>query len=61
MSEPVEQLHLLLRVPAHRVLLGQVADELAHARAQLVREVRRRGPDEGVDVGEGRLGHRAKA
>ena len=38
--EPVEQLHLLLRVLPHGVLLGQVEDELVHASAQLVREVR---------------------
>jgi len=59
-AEPVEQLDLLLAVATHRVILGKIADELAHARAQLVREVRRRGADEGVDVGEGRLGHRGR-
>ena len=59
--EPVEQLDLLLRVRAHRVLVRQVTHELAHARAELVREVRRRRPDELVDVGEGRLSHRSGA
>ena len=61
MPEPVEQLHLLLRVLPHRVLLGQVEDELTYARTQLVGEVRRRWPDELVDVGEGRLRHRSGA
>ena len=50
MPEPVEQIHLLLGVPAHVVVLGKVCDELLHPRAQLVREVRRRRPDESVDV-----------
>jgi len=59
--EPVEQLDLLLRVAAHRMLVGQVEDELAHARAQLVGEVRGGRPDELVDVGEGRLRHRSGA
>ena len=47
---------------AHLVVGGQVGDELAHARADLVGEVRRRRPDEGVDVVAGRLAiHRARA
>ena len=37
------------------VVGGQTVDELAHARADLVGEVRRRRPDEGVDVVAGRL------
>jgi hypothetical protein len=57
-AEPVEERDLLVRVLAHLVLLRQVADELAHARAELVREVRSRRPDKGVDVGKGRFGHR---
>jgi hypothetical protein len=40
------------------VLLGQIHDKLAHAGAELVRKVWRRGADELVDVGEGRLSHR---
>ena len=39
---------------------GQILDELADARAELVREVRRRGADEGVDVVARRLGHAGK-
>ena len=50
MAEVVEQADLLLAVAPHRVVLGQPVDQLAHARAKLEREVRRRGPDEGVDV-----------
>ena len=34
---------------------GQIGDELAHARAELVGELRRRRADEGVDVVAGRL------
>ena len=37
---------------------GEEQLELLDPRAQLVREVRRRRPDELVDVGEGRLCHR---
>jgi drug/metabolite transporter (DMT)-like permease len=37
--------------------LGKTLDELAHARAKLVREVRSRRPDEPVDVLAGRLRH----
>ena len=40
---------------------GRSRTSSSHAGAELVGEVRRRGPDEGVDVGEGRLGHRGKA
>ena len=36
---------------------GRPGDELLDARADLVGEVRRRRPDEGVDVVAGRLGH----
>ena len=56
MPEPVEQLDLLLRVAPHVVVLRQPGDELADARAQLIGEVRRRRPDEGVDVVPGRAG-----
>ena len=42
----------------HGMVVRQVEDELLDARPQLVREVRRRRPDEGVDVGVGGLGHR---
>ena len=57
--EAVEQLHLLLAVLAHGVVGREVGDQLGDARAELVREVRRRGADEGVDVVGRRLGHRA--
>ena len=60
-AEPVEELGLLLGVAANLVVLRQVLDELEDARAQLVGEVRRRGPDDRVDVVLGRLGHRLKA
>jgi hypothetical protein len=43
------------------MVVGQIHDELAHAGAELVSEVRRRRPDELVDVGEGRLRHRSGA
>ncbi len=61
MPEGVEQLHLLLAVAADRMVGRQVLDQLADARAQLVGEVRRRGPDEGVDVADRRLCHAAEA
>ena len=57
MPEPVEQLHLLLAVAADGVVGREIPDELEDAGAQLVREMRRRRPDEGVDVAGGRLGH----
>jgi drug/metabolite transporter (DMT)-like permease len=59
-AEPVEELHLLVGVPAHVVRLGELADELAEARAELVCEVRRRGADERVDVVAGWLAHRPR-
>ena len=59
MTEPLEPLHLRVGVPANLVALGQVGDELAHARSKLEREVRGRRADEGVDVVAGRLAHRA--
>ena len=42
----------------HRVVLRQVGDQLAHAGPELEREVGGGGPDEGLDVVEGRLCHR---
>ena len=54
-AEPVEQLHLLLRVAAHLVILGQVEHQLLDTGAQLVGEVRRRRTDERVDLVDGRL------
>jgi hypothetical protein len=42
------------------MVLGELLDKLEDARAQLVREVRRRGADDRVDVVLGRLGHRLK-
>ena len=50
MAKPVEQLHLLGGVAVHRVVLRQPEDELLDPRPQLVREVRRRRADEGVDI-----------
>jgi hypothetical protein len=60
MPEPVEQRDLLLPVTAHGMVRGQLADQLAHAGAQLVGEVWRCGPDESVDVVRRRLGHGPK-
>ena len=59
-AEIVEQPDLLLAEAPHRVVVGQAVDQLAHARPDLEREVGRRRPDEGLDVVEGRLGHRAR-
>jgi hypothetical protein len=60
-AETVEPLDLSLRVPAHVVVVRQVGDELSHPRADLVGEVGRRRPHEGVDVFPGRLAlHGAK-
>jgi drug/metabolite transporter (DMT)-like permease len=56
-AEPVEQLHLLLRVAADLVVRGEVMHELLDPRAKLVCEVRGRRPDELVDVVAGDLGH----
>jgi len=55
--EPVEQLHPLLGVAADLVVAGEVLHELLDASAKLIREVRRRRPDERVDVVAGDLGH----
>jgi drug/metabolite transporter (DMT)-like permease len=55
MTEPVEALDLRLGVLPHVARLRQVGYELADARADLVGEVRRRRPHEGVDVVAGRL------
>jgi hypothetical protein len=60
-AEPVEQLHLLLPVSAHGVVRGQLTDQLAHARAQLVGEMGSGGTDQGIDVVRRRLGHGSKA
>ena len=57
----LEQPHLLLAVAAHRVIGGKVLDQLADAGADLEREVRRRRPDEGVDVADRGLGHAREA
>jgi drug/metabolite transporter (DMT)-like permease len=56
-AEPIEQLHLLLGVAADLVVGGEVLHELLDSRAKLIREVRRRRPDELVDVVAGDLGH----
>jgi drug/metabolite transporter (DMT)-like permease len=55
MAEAVEPFHLRFAVTAHLVPLVEPGDELPDARPDLVREVRRRRPDEGVDVVAGRL------
>ncbi len=39
------------------MIVGKILDQLAHAGAELVREVGRGGPDEGVDVVSRRLDH----
>ena len=57
MAEPVEQLQLLLGVAANLVVDGEVLHELLDASSKLIREVRRRRPDERVDVVAGDLGH----
>jgi hypothetical protein len=61
MTEPVEQLQLLLAVPANGMIGRQVSDQLADAGSELIGEVGGRRPDEGVDVVDRRLGHVAKA
>jgi hypothetical protein len=50
MTEAIEAVDLLLRVPTHVAALRQVGHELPHARANLIRAVGRRGADERVDV-----------
>jgi hypothetical protein len=60
MPEPVEQLHLLVGIPAHLVVFGEILHELVDAGAELVGEVRRRGSDERVHVVPGRLRHEEK-
>ena len=55
MAEPVEELHLLLAVPPHLVALWKILNQLAHACAQLVREVWSRRPYEPVDILAGGL------
>ena len=47
-----EHPRFLLAVAAHGMVGREVGDQLAHARAELEREVRRRRPDEGVDVAD---------
>jgi len=61
MAEALEQRELLLAVTANVVAGGKVGDQLADAGAQLEGKMRRRGPDEGIDVANGRLGHRLEA
>ncbi len=57
MSEPVEQLDLALGVEAHRIVVGEVGDERARARAKLIGEVRSRRSDQRVNVFSRRPGH----
>ena len=62
MTEPVEPRHLLLGVLPDRVALREPGRELLDPGPDLVREVRRCGADEGVDVVACRLaGHRRGA
>ena len=61
MSEPIEELGPLLRIPANLVSGGEVLDELEHSGAQLVGEMRSRGADDRVHAVAGRLGHGGKA
>ena len=51
---------LLLAVAADGMVAGQVGDQLAHPRTELKGEVRRRRPDESVDVADRGLGHGCK-
>src|SRR5205085_12131659 len=48
-SELVEQLHLPLAVAPDRIVVRKLLDELLDPRPKLVREMRRRRPDQGVD------------
>ena len=57
MPEPVEARHLRFAVRPDVAAGGCVEEELLEARADLVREVGRRRPDEGVDVVASRLCH----
>jgi hypothetical protein len=60
-AEALEHGHPLLCVSAHRVVGGEVGHKLVDACADLVREVRRRRPDERVDVVDGRLGNHGRS
>lgn len=60
MPEAVEQVDLPLGVAAHFVVFRKVDHELAHARAELVREVGSCRADELVDVFPRRLTHGQK-
>jgi hypothetical protein len=59
-TEAVEQLDLLSRVVPDVVVLREVVHELVQARAKLIREVRRRRPNQRVDVVAGWLAHGAE-
>ena len=61
MPETVEKLHLLLAVRAQWMVVREILDQLADTRTELVREVRRRRSDEGVDVVARRLCHGRQA
>jgi len=58
MAKAVEQVQLRLPVAADRMVLREAVDQLAHARAQLVGEMRRRRTDELVDSLDDRVRHR---
>jgi hypothetical protein len=60
MAEAVEELHLLLAVSPSGMLGGEALDQLADARAELVGEMRRRRPDEPVDLLDCRVAHGLK-
>lgn len=49
--ETVEQFDLLVGIVPQRIVGGQVGNELADPRTELVGEVRSGGADEGVDLG----------
>jgi hypothetical protein len=49
-AEPIETIHLLGGITTDRIRLGQVRDQLLDPRPELIRELRCRRPDEGVDV-----------
>ena len=57
MAETIEQVQLLFPISASRMVFRKAIDQLAHARAQLIREVRRRGTDELVDLLDDRVRH----
>ena len=47
-------------MPAHGIVCGQILDQLAHPSPELESEMRRRGPNEGVDIVDRGRGHARK-